>query len=273
MIFAGRWIAGPNISDAMKRARELNELGVSAIINYMGEEFERESDCNDAVATCMQLAKAIKKKRLDASISVKITQMGLRIGRGIATRNYGKVVGFARKLGIFVWLDMESQDTVSDAIFIYLTQVKRSGVGIAMQAYLRRTEGDAALLVKKKAVIRLVKGAYKADKKTGFAKREEVEQNYIKIMRYLFKKSQKFTIATHDSMLINEAIMLNRVHRRNVTYGMLNGIRNNYAAELAASGNKVALYVPFGSRWFDYSLRRMNEWSHVMLILRSLLGG
>jgi proline dehydrogenase len=272
-IFAGRWIAGPTLDDAMRRTRQLNALGMGAIINYMGEEFREKDEVADAVAMNLRLIRAIRKAGANASVSLKPTQLGLRIGKAFARSNYNRIVGFARKHGVFVWLDAESQDTVDDAISVYVGQARKGGVGVTLQAYLRRSEADLQRLISKKAVVRLVKGAYKESARVAFVDRKEVTRNYLLLMRQLFAGAREFTIATHDSSLINEALKLNRSYRRRVTYAMLNGIRNGYAATLAERGNRVALYVPFGPRWIEYSVRRLREESHLLLVLRSLLGG
>lgn len=272
-IFAGKWIAGARISDALKRAKELNASHTGAILNCLGEEFEDQQYVSEAVFTYLQLIKEMRKNKVDASISVKATQLGLNIGKGLAGRNYAKIANFARKHGVFVWLDMESPETIDSIISVYETQVRKGGVGIALQARMRRSEKDLRRLLRKKAIIRLVKGAYKGSSKIAFQTKKEVDENYARLMRNLFKNSKEFTIATHDSRLISEAIVLNRSCRRKVTYAMLNGIRNRYAEELVMSGNHVAVYVPFGSRWSDYAYRRFKERSNTMLILRSLLGG
>lgn len=272
-LLAGRWIAGPRIFDAIRRAKALNALGMSAIINYMGEEFTNMRDVSEAVATQLRLVRTIRKNGIDASLTVKMTQLGLRISKKLAKRNYDRIVALARKNSVFVWLDAESQDTVEDAISIYEGQVRRRGVGIAVQSYLKRSEGNVRGLLKRRAVIRLVKGAYKESAKIAFGTKKETTKNYAVLMRHLFKAAKEFTIATHDSVLIDEAMTLNRSYRRKVTYAMLNGIRNNYAARLASQGNSVAIYVPFGTRWVEFSYRRLREASHLLLVLRSLLGG
>lgn len=272
-IFAGKWIAGPNIEDAIRRTKQLNALGMSAILNHIGEELANRQQISDSVAMNLRLIREIRKAKAQASISLKLTQLGLRVGKGTAGKNYEKIVRFARENGVFVWLDAESEDTVADTISIYERQVGRGGVGIAVQAYLRESEHNLQRLLKRRAVIRLVKGAYKESKKIAFTDRNEVTANYAMLMRELFARSGEFTIATHDSSLIAEAMLLNRSSRRKVTYAMLNGIRNGYAADLAAQGQRVSIYVPFGTRWLEYSLRRLREESHLMLVLRSLLGG
>lgn len=272
-ILAGKWIAGPRISDALRRTRQLNALGMSAIINYIGEDLTGKREIAEAVATNLKLIKEIKRAKLDASISLKITSLGLRVSKSLARSNYAKIVGTARKQKVFVWLDAESQDTIDDTISIYESQAGKKGVGIALQSYLRRSGKDMRRLSRRKAVVRLVKGAYKESAKIAFETREQTTSNYRVLMHDAFSHLDEFTIATHDSSLISEAFELNRWHRRRVTYAMLLGIRNGYAAELAAQSHRVAIYVPFGTRWLGYSLRRLREERHLFLVLRSLLGG
>ena len=272
-IFAGKWIAGARIEDALRRTRQLNALGMSAIINHIGEDLTDKHDIADAVSTNIRLIKEIKKAKLQASVSLKLTALGLRVSRAMARKNYSRIVVEARKRGVFVWLDAETQDTIDDAISIYEGQVARGGVGITVQAYLRRSGKNLERLAKRKAVVRIVKGAYSESAKIAFVTRKDTTANYRSLMHDAFSHLKEFTIATRDSSLIKEAMLLNRSHRRKVTYAMLNGIRNGYAAELAEQGNSVAIYVPFGTRWIDYSLRRLREESHLVLMFKSLLGG
>ncbi len=272
-IFAGRWIAGPRIADAIRRAKAINSAKMSVIINYLGEDFEDRKEVSSAVFTYLQVIKEIKRSRLDASISLKPTQIGLKISGALARRNLEKIARQGRKQGVFVWIDMEAQDTIDDTISLYESQVEQGGVGIVLQAKMKRSKKDLRRLIKKNAVVRLVKGAYSGGTKAFLDTHEKVDQNFMALSRMLFKGSKEFTIATHDSRLIDEALLMNRAHRRKVTFAMLNGIRNRYAETLALSGNRVALYVPFGSRWVDYSYRRLREMGSLLLVLRSLFGG
>jgi proline dehydrogenase len=272
-IFAGRWIAGPRIVDAVRKSKELNAARMSAIINYLGEDFIDRKEVSSAVFTYLLAIKEIKKNRLDASISIKPTQMGLKISNDLARKNIERIARQGRKQGVFVWLDMEAPETIDDTISLYESQVFRGGVGLVIQAKMKRSEKDLKRLLKKKAVVRLVKGAYSGPAKAFFDSRDKIDRNFLLLARMLFRNSKEFTIATHDSKLIDEAMAMNRAHRRKVTFAMLNGIRNRYAATLALSGNRVAIYMPFGSRWFDYSLRRLKEKGSLLLVLRSLFGG
>jgi len=272
-IIAGKWIAGPKVEDAIARAAKLNELGEGAIVNYLGEEFTDTQQVADALSHYKDLVARIKSKRVHADISLKITQLGLRISYATALKNYHTIAGAARRAGIFVWLDMESSDTLEATIRAYSSELRLGGVGICLQAYLKRTESDMKKLVKKGAVIRLVKGAYKEPVSRAFQTRQEVSENYERLMRYLFKNAEQFTIATHDDKLVEEARALNRSYQRRVTFAFLNGIRSKYAKAIADSGEQVSIYVPFGSKWIAYAYRRMREQGHASLILRSLLGG
>jgi len=270
-IIAGKWIAGPSINDALKRAEHFNKLGMYTIINYLGEELTSEKEVEDAVEKYISLINEIKSNGLNSSISVKTTQLGLRIGKELAYKNYDKLAESARRSKVFLWLDMEASDTVDETIKAYERQVDKGNVGIAIQAYLRRSAGDIRELVKINGVVRLVKGAYSEKREIAFQRKEEINKNYERLMLYLFKNAREFTLATHDSNMIEKGLELNKKYKREVTYAMLNGIRNEYAKSLAEHGERVAIYIPFGYKWIDYAYRRMRERRHVSLIMRSLI--
>ena len=267
---AGRWIAGQDILDAIAVARKLNKSNIIAMINYLGEDLVSKKTTDDAVETYLQLINEIKASKVKAQISVKITQLGEPTNFKQAESNYKAIVNAARKAGIFVWLDMEEYNHVDHTIKLYKTQLKKKGVGICIQSYLRRSLDDIKKLVEHKAVIRLVKGAYSEhSKRIAYTTRKSNTENYSVLMQYLFRHGESFMIATHDLNLVEEALTLQRSYRRDVTFAMLNGIRNQYAAQLAKM-NKVALYVPFGKQWVAYSYRRLREEGHATTIVKSL---
>ncbi len=268
-IIARRWIAGPDISDAMIRARALNGKGIIAIINYLGEELDNIRDVDYTVKVYKQLIRAVKSEHVKADITVKASQLGLRINNRVARRHYGELAKLCKKNRLFLWLDMEEYELVSRTIDLYLSAGRTSGRGICIQSYLRRSRNDLIKLAKCKAVIRLVKGAHAAANNPVYESRDAATENYYALMEYLFKNCNSFTIGTHDSEIINNAFKLNRKYKRDVTYAMLNGIRDQYAAGLAKH-NKVAVYVPFGRRWFGYSYRRIKELNNMKLILTSI---
>ena len=269
-LFAGRWMAGTNILDAIKNAQRLNSLGITAIMNYLGEELTKEAQVSKAVDMYIKLIRYIKNYKIKADISVKPTQLGLSISESEASANYSKIVAEARLASVFVWLDMEGENTVDSTIRLYASEVQNSGVGICMQAYLKRTESDIQKLAKLGAIIRLVKGAYSTSKSKGFITREAITKNYANLMRIVFEQYTEFTIATHDMEMIHNALKMNETYKRKLTIAMLQGIRNRTAAELAKK-NKVSIYTPFGEQWVSYSYRRLKEAGHLKLVLKSLL--
>lgn len=269
-VVAGRWLAGAQIRDAINASRKFNRYGVVASINYLGEALEEKQEVEATVKVYLRLIKEIKKNGIKASISLKPTQLGIAVDRRMARRNYAKIVALARRNGIFTWLDMEEHLYIDATISLYRSQMRRGMVGVCIQSYLRRSMHDVERLADSGAVIRLVKGAYRESSKIAYTSREETTKNYSRIMEYLFRHSAQFMIATHDPKVIEEALLLNRSYRRNITYAMLNGIRNKALVRLAGTGNRVAVYIPFGKRWLAYTLRRLSEASNLLLVIRSL---
>ena len=270
-LIAGRWIAGEGIDDALEVAEALNQKGITAMINYLGEDFKDEKKIDDAIGTYLKLMKKAKEKGARISIAVKLTQLGLCISKETARKNYSRIVAAARGSGIFVWLDMEEYRYIQDTISIYETEAKRGGAGICIQSYPRRSMNDAKRIVKEKGIVRLVKGAYSAGKDIAYPTRAEATDNYGRIIDYLFKNSRSFMLATHDEKMISKALTLQKKSKADVSFAMLKGIRNRRAIGLAGEGQKVSVYVPFGSEWLSYTYRRMREFSNMKLVLRSLL--
>lgn len=271
-LFAGKWIAGPDVADAIAEAERLNRLGIAAIINYLGEAYHRKEVVDNAVGTYLSLIAEIRRRKLRADISMKITELGYLIDKKTAFSNYSRIVDLAAKNKIFVWLDMEEHRFVDDTIRIYLSKMKKGNTGICIQSYLRRSMRDVGKLPNG-ATIRLVKGAYSESEDIAFQTRKSTTENYAVLMYYIWNKFDRFTIATHDKELLQIAFGLEKRQKREVTYAMLKGVRNKYAAELAKSGKRVAVYVPFGREWMPYSLRRLREASNLKLIVRSVFGG
>lgn len=270
-LFAGRWIAGPGIDDAMAVARRFNKRGVSAIFNYLGEDLKDRRMVDDAVSVYSELIRRTGAAGVRASISAKPTQLGASISYSTFMKNYNRIVKLAKANGVFVWFDMESHGMVDTVIRAYRSDMKSKDTGICIQAYLTRSYDDALRLARTGAIIRLVKGAYKESPDVAYQSREAVTANYMKIMEMLFRESRHFMIATHDLAIIERARKLNRRYKRNVEYAMLNGIRNPYAVSMASRGESVSVYVPFGRAWLNYSYRRLKEAGHLSLILKSVL--
>lgn len=268
-LFAGRWIAGPGINDAMRISKAMNSANITPILNYLGEDLAKRSEVSDSVSEYINLINAIHESGVKAVISLKPSQLGLSISYALAQNNYSRIAKIARKNGVFTWLDMEGHNTVADTKRMYYSELRRGRVGICMQAYLRRTGNDIEELLSRDGIIRLVKGAYKEDANTAFTTRAQITQNYAELMHRLFKSSAQFMIATHDPAMINLAFRLSKKTGKRPMYAMLNGIRNNYATKLAKREH-VFLYLPFGRSWLPYASRRLREEGHLLLMVRSL---
>jgi proline dehydrogenase len=268
-LFAGRYIAGPTIDDAVERCRALNRRNVRCLLNYLGEELRDERDVLRSVEVYKLLIDRIVKEGLRADISLKPSEVGLLVGEADEMRHYSELVDYAARKGVFVWMDMEEREHVGASIRLYLSKVKKGNTGICIQSYLRRSGRDLALLAGHHAIVRLVKGAYSEPEQYAFQSREETTKNYYGLMDVLFRRFRRFTIGTHDTGIIGKALEMNRHYKRDVTYAMLMGIKGNYLGRLAKRQG-CAVYVPFGRSWVKFTYRRLKELSNLRLIVSSL---
>lgn len=267
--FAGRWIAGERIEDALEISEKMNLRKTGSIINYLGEGITDKKRIGEASEKYTELISAINKKKLKASIAVKPTQIGLSKDWKTAYANYSKIVSYARKKNVFVWMDMEESIYTERSIALYLSMVRNGNTGICIQSYLRRSMRDVKSLLEEGSTIRLVKGAYKENSTSAFPTRAEATTNFVSIMGLLFKHSERFMAATHDKTIIEKAIKMSKKSEAEISFGMLNGIMNGYAYELARTQD-VYLYLPFGEEWVAYGYRRLKELRNSLLIARSL---
>ncbi len=267
-ILVGRWIVGTTIDEAISKSISLSDIGINSMINYLGEDTYEKKTAEFSTNIYLQLIKKIKENNLNSSIAVKPTQLGLFINKETLEKNYLKIIKTARKNNIFVWLDMEKYTDVSNTISLYLKYNSIGNTGICLQSYLKRTNSDLIKIIKSNGVIRLVKGAYTESKSISY-NRDDSTKNYINLMEYLFKKSNNFTLATHDLNIIRKSFALSKKYKKTPKYAMLYGIRNNLAKKISRN-HDMSLYLPFGEEWINYSYRRLRESSNIKLVLRSL---
>ncbi len=196
---AKQWIAGNTIDDALISAKFAYKSGRHAIINKLGEYHTSKNQINLTMKEYQKIVNSFRKWKIRGAISVKPTQIGLSISQKECYRNLEKIIQNARKAHVFVWLDMESSDHTDETLEIYHTFFsKYERLGIALQANLKRTENDLKNLLHVGAKIRLVKGAYREKASISFKTRKDVDDNYIKLMKLLFKNGNEFAIASHD---------------------------------------------------------------------------
>lgn len=261
--FAKRYIAGEEISEAIAVALELNSRSIGAAIDNLGEHVKEKAEATEAVGEYIKLLGAIKKAKADSTVSLKLTQMGLDISEELALKNAEKVIKKAASLGNSVRLDMESSPYTEKTISVFLSLHKKyPTTGIAIQSALKRSASDIETLIKEKASVRLVKGAYKESADIAFEDKADVDRNYEELMKKLLLKGTNPAIATHDEKLIEEAKMFaskNGVAKDAFTFEMLLGIKRTLQGELAREGYRVRVYVPYGKHWLHYTLRRLRE--------------
>lgn len=267
---AKKWIAGNSMADALEYARDANTKGMDAIINRLGEHMTSGDQIGSTVSEYLSLVSEMRKAKVSGGISVKPTQVGLAKDLGECASNLEKIVGEALKPQSFVWIDMESSEYTDNTISAYLSLFEKyERVGIALQANLKRTEEDLGRLLSLGAKVRLVKGAYRESARNAFKTRHEVDASYKKLTGMLFLEGNEFAIATHDSAMINHAISLSREHERKFEFQMLKGIRDELKPSLIRDGFAISEYIPYGTNWLPYSIRRLKERKRNILLLGS----
>ncbi len=271
---AKKWIAGETKLEAIYASEEANTKGFSTIVNYLGEELEDKDEVVKTIKEYKEMLNLIDKKKIDGCISVKLTQLGLSTGNYYCKNNLQEIVNHVKNVNNFVWIDMEGSKFTDDTLDIYSSVFsKNKNVGICIQSYLKRSMKDVNRLIDIGGKIRLVKGAYKEPRHLAYDSRNEVDENFSKIMEHLFKNSSSlFSIATHDDKLVYKATDLSKEHHRKFEFGMLKGVRDNLKSELVEKGFKVTEYIPYGEKWLQYSVRRIREKpSNILLLFRSMI--
>ena len=261
---SARYIAGAECSDATRVVRELNALGKTATIDVLGEEVHNPAEIRAFTAAYEDVLKEIEREGLDSTVSVKPTALGLVIDRGLAREQLEEVVRDAEARGSHVTIDMEDASTTDATLEVYreLREAGLDGVGIVLQASLRRTVADARAVADLRPHTRLCKGIYIEPEEIQFRDYEAVRANYVRALEELLDAGCFVGIATHDEWLIDEGRRL--VGERNLgpdryEFQMLLGVRPELGDALVREGHGVRVYVPFGRHWYEYSLRRLQE--------------
>jgi len=269
---AKQWIAGNTVDDALISAKVAYKAGRHAIINKLGEYHTTKKQINTAMREYQKIVRSFRRWKIRGAISVKPTQMGLSISQKEFYRNFEKIIQEARNAHVFVWLDMESSEHTDETIEIYHAFFsKYERLGIALQANLKRTENDLNDLIRIGAKIRLVKGAYREKSSISFQTKKDIDYNFVKLMKILFKKSNEFAIATHDVKIIHKAQNLSKKYPRKFEFEFLKGLRDELKPDLLKKGFVVADYIPYGINWLPYSIRRIKERKRNILLLGSSL--
>ncbi len=259
---SARYIAGPDLADARRVVAELNEHGKTATVDVLGEEIVHASEAEAIADEYVAALEAFERDGLDANVSVKPTGLGLKLDYDLCKRNLERVIAAAEPTNRFVRIDMEDSSTTDDTIRLFreLREAGHARVGPVLQASLRRTVSDAESLAG--ASVRLCKGIYVEPESIQFRDDDAVRASFVQALEVLLDGGCYAAIATHDGWLVDEALRLVRERELAVDryeFQMLLGIRPELGERLVEQGHRLRIYVPYGRKWYEYSLRRLKE--------------
>jgi proline dehydrogenase len=276
-----RFVAGESLDDAIRAMRALNGKGILASLDHLGENVHTQADAARATGDYLNLLDRIAATHVNSNISLKLTQLGLDLGEDLCLDHMCRILQRAQDHGNFVRIDMEGSAYTERTLRVFRTLRGEYGfknVGVVIQAYLYRSEKDVRELADEGANIRLCKGAYQEPASIAFPRKADVDQNYVRLMKiYLDEparaKGAHVGLATHDDQMIraSKAYAASRnLPNDQVEFQMLYGIRPQAQEQLAAEGYRMRVYVPYGSEWYPYFMRRLAERpANVWFLLRN----
>lgn len=261
---AKRYIAGTALRDAVRVVKELNSMGMMTTIDLLGEDVKDAGEAHQVRDNIIPILRAIKENQLDSNMSIKPTQLGLRIDKELGYQNIRSLVDEARRLANFVRIDMEDAQTTDGTLEIY-RRLRREGftnTGVVIQAYLHRSESDVRALVKEGANVRLCKGIYNESRSIAYKGRQEIRDNFLKLLHIILEGGSYAGIATHDDYLIDGAYdLIQKLGLKPAQYEfqMLLGVRESRRDQIVRDGHRLRVYAPYGEQWYAYSTRRLKE--------------
>ena len=262
---ASRFVAGETADEAIAALRELNDSNLSASLDLLGESVLHAEEASRACQTYLDVLDRIHSAKANANVSVKLTQMGLDIDEQLCIRNMRSIIGKAKQYDSFVRIDMEQSSYTERTIRLFtdvLYPEFKNAVGVVLQSYLRRTEADVDAMIALGARVRLCKGAYKEPEDVAFPDKKDVDANYIDCMERLLTRGHYPGIATHDARIIDHAKAFarkNGIPAERYEFQMLYGVRRDLQYRLRHEGYNMRVYVPFGTHWYPYLMRRLAE--------------
>jgi proline dehydrogenase len=276
---ASRFVAGETLDEGIRVARNLNEKGITATLDHLGEHVSNPDEAHGARAAIMKIAPAIEKAGVRANVSIKLTQLGLAVDEELCAENLEEIVRAAAAYRIFVRIDMEDSPWIDATLRLYRRIRFQNGlenVGVVIQSYLYRSEEDVRQLLNDKTRIRLCKGAYKEPPEVAFPKKSDVDDSYDQLGEMLMDCSLEAGIqinpdgktppipalATHDEARIEHAKAYHQkigLPKEGLEFQFLYGIRRDIQEQLVAEGYPVRVYVPYGTEWYPYFMRRLAE--------------
>ena len=262
---ASRFVAGETIDEAMTTLRDLNNSNLSASLDLLGESVLHADEAQRACRTYLDVLDRIRATSANANVSVKLTQMGLDIDEQLCIANMRAIIGKAKQFDSFVRIDMEQSSYSAKTIALFKDVFYPefgNAVGVVLQSYLRRTAADVETMIRLGARVRLCKGAYKEPEDVAFPDKRDVDANFIDCMEQLMERGNYPGIATHDLRIIEHAKAFAKQKKLPVErfeFQMLYGVRRDLQYDLRRDGYNLRVYVPFGTHWYPYLMRRLAE--------------
>jgi proline dehydrogenase len=263
---SSRFVAGMEIGDALRVAEAINKQGMAVSLDSLGESVTTEAEARAAAEIYHQLLDAIAERKLKANISVKLTQMGLGLSPALARSIAEGLAEHAQATGSFLRIDMEdsslTQATLDIVRRIHAKPALRGAIGIVIQAYLYRSQADIEQLLADGIRVRLCKGAYKEPAEVAYPRKADVDANYVRLAGLLLASPIYHGLATHDEAMIAAAksyISEHGIEQSRFEFQMLFGVRRDLQRKLVSESYNVRVYLPFGSDWYPYFMRRLAE--------------
>jgi proline dehydrogenase len=273
--FTRRFIAGDTLEEALAVCANLERQGIQSTLDHLGEKVTSVEEAARSCDACIEAIGQIAARRLPATVSIKLTQFGLDLGEEICFENVRRLLDRARSAGSMVEIDMESSAYTERTLHVVTRLAQDHGcVRAVIQAYLFRSAADIERLNQQGIPVRLVKGAYEEPPVLTFAKKSDVDRNFVTLMKTLLDGGTYPALGTHDELIIREA--LRYIRERNIAadrfeFQMLYGIRRDLQRRIVDSGYRLRLYVPYGTEWYPYFMRRLAERpANVFFVLRNL---
>ncbi len=271
-----RFVAGEELDDAIEATRVLNGRHLQVALDHLGENVADAQEAKAAAQGYITALERIKQTGVDANISIKLTALGLDISQELCEQNVHTILEYAKRHSIFVCIDMEGSAYTEQTVDITLrVHQEFEHVGTVIQSYLYRSKKDLEQLIAQGVRVRLVKGAYKEPKEVAFQQKSEVDHNYVRLMMMLLSRGNYPAIASHDEAIINTTCKYardNGISKSTFEFQELYGIRRDLQEQLVSKGYNVRVYVPYGTQWYPYLMRRLAERpANLMFVLSNAL--
>jgi proline dehydrogenase len=263
--FASRFVAGETLETALAAVKQLNSKGITATLDLLGESVRNEAEARESARQYLQMMDEIQRQKLQANASVKLTAMGLDISEALCVSNMQKILDKAHDYETFVRLDMEGSGYTAKTLDLFYERLYpsyRGNVGIVLQSYLYRTTSDVEQANKAGARVRLCKGAYKEPATVAYPDKKDVDESYVRCLKLLLSDGHYPGIATHDEAIVDQAKRFareNDIGNDKFEFQMLYGVRRDLQEKLVKEGYRMRVYVPYGTQWYPYLMRRLAE--------------